>query len=142
MVLADTQGTKLPNEYLPISPEPRRSERKEERREEFPRPVMAGARSPLPSPAPSVLSRPPSEPLSRGMHSSLRGPGGSPPHVGVPYTALPDHDGDVRRLFDECNRAITTAGQLHQACVFANLDTFEADQNLHVSLIWDHCRLY
>ncbi|CAK9784812.1 hypothetical protein CC85DRAFT_259921 [Cutaneotrichosporon oleaginosum] len=128
-------GTPLPDDYLPITPEHRRPRDDRQERTEFPLPVITsmapGQRSPLPSPAPSVLSRPASEPLSRGKHSA-RGPGGSPPQLGgVPYSVLPDHDDDMRRLFDECNRALATANKLHEACVFTRPDNFEANVLLH-----------
>jgi hypothetical protein len=130
-------GTPLPNDYLPITPESRRHHRDErQERTEFPMPVITsmppGQRSPLPSPAPSVLSRPPSEPLSRGAKHSARGPGGSPPQLGgVPFSTLPDHDDDMRRLFDECNRALATANKLHEACVFTKPEHFETNALLH-----------
>ncbi|BEI96299.1 hypothetical protein CcaverHIS631_0112480 [Cutaneotrichosporon cavernicola] len=124
-------GTKLPNDYLPLASDPL-SARNE--RTEFPNPVITsigpGQRSPLPSPAPSLVSRPPSEPLSRGMHS-VRGPGSSPPQVGVPYSALPDHDVDIRRLLDECSSAFATATKLHEACVFTSPEEFDTNSALH-----------
>lgn len=39
----------------------------------------------------------------------------------------------MRRLFDECNRALATANKLHEACVFTRPDNFEANSLLHVS---------
>ncbi|BEJ17623.1 hypothetical protein CspHIS471_0610240 [Cutaneotrichosporon sp. HIS471] len=114
-------GTKLPNDYLRLAPDPL-SARNE--RTEIPNPVITsigpGQRSPLPSPAPSLVSRPPSEPLSRGM----------PPQLGVPYSALPDHDVDMRRLIDECNSALATATKLHAACVFTRPDQFDTNSAL------------
>lgn len=129
-------GTPLPDDYLPIQPIPQEDNppaaAEHQERTEFPRPVitsMAPQKSPLPSPSPSILSRPPSEPLSRGVHS-VRSPGNSPPQLAIPYASMVDHDVDMRRLFDECTSALATANDLHTACVFTRPRRLETDSTL------------
>jgi hypothetical protein len=41
----------------------------------------------------------------------------------------------MRRLFDECNRALATANKLHEACVFTKPEHFETNALLHVSCL-------